>query len=81
MNDLATAVLLLDRKTKHWRLQCVNNDKGRRYDCTVWACGKRFTTNRKTPLAAVKAALEKIASLGTRGSLRIAPTDEEDRSA
>lgn len=74
MSDLTTAILLLDKRTKHWRLQCVNG-KERRYDCTVWAAGKRFTTNRKTPLEAVKAALAKIESLGTRGILKIATVE------
>jgi hypothetical protein len=76
MSDLTTAILLLDRKTKHWRLQCVNDGPNRRYECQVWAAGKRFGTNRKTPLEAVKAALARIESLGTRGTLKIATVDE-----
>jgi hypothetical protein len=62
--DLGTIIVLLDRKTKHWTLQCVNSAKhGRRYECNVWACGKRFSTNRRTPLEAARAALERVGML------------------
>jgi len=72
MIDLGTAITLLDKRTKHWRLQCVNSGDQRRYECQVWAAGKRFATNRRTALLAVTAAIERIEVLGTRNQLRIA---------
>ena len=72
MIDLGTALTLLDKQTKHWRIQCVNSGDRRRYECTVWGGGRRFTINRATPLLAAAGALERIRILGNGGQLRIA---------
>lgn len=61
--SLDTAIALLDAQSKHWRLQAENRaDSPRRYSCYAWAGGRRFGVNRATPLDAVRAALERIAS-------------------
>lgn len=67
-------ILRLDAKAKHWTLK-VHNRRGteddpaatRRYECTVWAMGRRFTVNRMTPLLAVKAALAQMEGTDKRG--------------
>jgi hypothetical protein len=49
----------LDRESKHWALRVLNNkENGRRYECCVWAYGRRFTVSRKSPEDAVCGALE-----------------------
>ena len=70
MTDLTHLLTLLDRKAKHWRLQCVNSaERGRR----VCASG-RFATNRPTPAEAVEAALAKLQVLGERTRLKLLET-------
>jgi hypothetical protein len=78
MDTLDALMLRLDATAKHWTLK-VQNRRGseddpaatRRYECTVWAHGRRFTVNRMTPLLAVKAALHQMEGKDKRG-LRLA---------
>jgi|GEM_PF-6027321 len=56
----------LDALCKHWRVQVENRPGQRRYSCTVYAKGKRFTVSRAAYEAAVRDALQRIRT-GTDG--------------
>lgn len=63
--DLDQAIAILDSAAKHWRIECDNpsaasTKKKRRYNCKVWADGKRFTVSRRTPIEAALGAIERI---------------------
>lgn len=63
---LDKAIPLLDRlATKHWNLQAENDGNRRRFSCTVWSGGRRFSVERPTPIDAVNAAIDKIKVSGT----------------
>jgi hypothetical protein len=59
MHTLDQAIALLDA-TKHWRLQVQNSNGRRRYECTVWANGRRVSASRYSPLDSIQAALQKL---------------------
>lgn len=60
--SLDQAIVLLNTRVKHWRLQVENGDK-RRFSCTVWGEGKRFRVTRALPLEAVQAALDRLSEI------------------
>lgn len=65
--SLDAAIRRLDAIAKHWTITTENSRGVRRYECTVWTYGKRFTTNRATPLAAINAVFDRLAGKDKKG--------------
>ena len=58
--NLEQAMSVLDTMAKHWTINCVNSNGRRRYECTLWACGRRVTVSRSSTVGAILAAMDKV---------------------
>lgn len=60
VHDDLQALAVLEA-AKHWTLTTINrNRRKRRYECTIWANGRRVSGQGKTLIACVNRALSKL---------------------
>lgn len=61
--SLADDIRYIDGKAKHWTVRVSRSGESKRYECTVWAFGRRFTVSHKSYEVAVSRARQHMDGL------------------